>query len=247
MNVASARRLLRSCAVVVATLAPLAAAAGTRFDFTTEVTGYSYSGHMAIDGQRSRVDITEGTHPLFNPAFSIITRGGGKEIVVLDHKQHTYFVRHMTSMGGHLATARGLGRTTAEHPHVRRTRPEPQTYVVHAGYDLLMEVEGEKLKGTVELEARFEIDPHVEQLALPWGLQFAAKTGYENVDRALADRIPDRLPLRQVVTVSRRIADGQLFTETITTTATNVRTEPMNNDEFLAPDGYTYKEPVFDF
>jgi hypothetical protein len=243
----NALRLLRSCAVLVATLAPLAAAAGTRFDFTTDVTGYSYSGHMAIDGTRSRVDITAGTHPLFNPNFSIITRGGGKEIVVLDHTQHTYFVRQVATIGGHLATARGLGSTSALRPHVRKSRTEAQTYVVHADYDLLMDIEGEKISGTVKLEARFEIDRRIAQRALPWGLQFAAKTGFTNVDLALAASIPDRLPLRQFVSVSRRIADGPVITETITTTATNVRTESMTDDEFLAPDGYRYKEPVFDF
>ena len=243
----NALRLLRSCAVFVATLAPLAAAAGTRFDFTTEVTGYAYSGHMAIDGTRSRVDITAGTHPLFNPGFSIITRGAGKEIVVLDHKQHTYFVRRVATIGGHLATARGLGQASALRPHVRKSRTEPATYVVRADYELQMEVEGEKLTGTVELEARFEIDRRIAQRALPWGLQFAAKTGYSNVDLALAASIPDRLPLRQFVSVSRRIADGPVITETITTTATNVRTEAMSDDEFLAPDGYRYQEPVFNF
>jgi hypothetical protein len=243
----NALRLLRSCAIVVSTLAPLAAAAGTRFDFATEVTGYSYSGHMAIDGARSRVDITEGAHPLFNAGFSIITRGAGKEIVVVDHKQHTYFVRQMVNFGGHLATARGLGRTTASHPRVQKTHPEDATYLVHAEYDLQMEIEGEKLPGTVTLDARFEVDPRVEQRALPWGLQFAAKTGFDDVDRALAAKIPDRLPLRQVVSVSRRIADGQLITETITTTVTNVRKETISDDEFLAPEGYRYKEPVFSF
>jgi hypothetical protein len=242
----SALRLLRSGAVFVATLAPLAATAGTRFDFSTEVTGYSYSGHMAIDGTRSRVDITEGNHPLFTAGVSIITRGDGKEIVVVEHASRTYFVRQMTTRGGHLSAARGIGRTTASHPRVRRTRTG-DTYVVHADYDLQMDVEGEKITGTVELEARFDVDPRFEQRALPWGLQFGMKTGYEDVDRALAARIPDLLPLRQVVTVSRRIADGPMVTESITTTLTNVRSEPMDDNEFLAPEGYRYKEPVFNF
>ncbi|HKR66588.1 MAG TPA: hypothetical protein VJZ00_22870 [Thermoanaerobaculia bacterium] len=243
----NALRLLRSGALLVATLAPLAATAATRFDFTTEVTGYTYSGRMAIDGLRSRVDITEGNHPLFNPGYSILTRGGGKEIVVLDHAQRTYFVRHMTSLGGHLATARGIGRTTASRPRVKKTKVDDRTFIVHASYELVMEVEGEKLNGTVELDARFEIDPKIEQRALPWGLQFGAKTGFEDVDDALAARIPDRLPLRQVVSVSRRIADGPVVTESITTTISNVRTEAMSDDDFLAPEGYRYQEPVFNF
>ena len=161
----NAPRLLRSCAIVVATLTPLAVTAGTRFDFKTEVTGFSYSGHMAIDGTRSRVDITSGTHPLFNPGFSIITRGAGREIVVLDHTQHTYFVRKMATIGGHLATARGLGRTTASRPRVQRSRTSDGTYVVNAQYDLTMEVSGETFGATVELRATFDVDPKIEQRA----------------------------------------------------------------------------------
>jgi hypothetical protein len=242
-----APRLLRFCALLVATLTPLVAAAGTRFDFTTEVTGYSYSGHMAIDGTRSRVDITAGNHPLFNPGFSIITRNAGTEIVVIDHAQKTYFVRKMGAIGGHLATARGLGPTTASHPRVSRSKKDGDSFEVRAEYDLSMQIEGETIPATVELNATFDVDPKIEQRALPWGLQFAAKTGFEDVDRALAGRIPARLPLRQVVSVSRRIADGPVTTETITTIASNVRTEAMSSDEFLAPDGYRYKEPVFSF
>lgn len=242
----NALRLLRSGAVLVATLTPLWVTAGTRFDFTTELTSYAYSGHMAIDGTRSRVDITTGTHPLFNPKVSILTRHSGQEIVVIDHAHRTYFVRKMTGRGGHLGTTGGLGRTRASKPRIRRTR-NGATYAVSASYDLTMEVEGETLTATVVLSATFEVDPKIEQRALPWGLQFAAKTGFEDIDDSLASRIPRRLPLRQVVTSSRRIADGPLVTETITTTVTNVRTETMSDDEFLAPEGYRYQEPVFDF
>ena len=120
---------------------------------------------------------------------------------------------------------------------MQRTKPNDNTYLVHAEYDLQMEVDGDKFTGTVTLDARFEVDPRIEQRALPWGLQFAAKTGFEDIDRALASRIPDRLPLKQVVTVSRRIADGQLITESITTTVTNVHKQEMTDDDFLAPEG----------
>jgi hypothetical protein len=243
------------CAVVVATLAPCGAAAGVRFDFATEVTGYAYSGRMSIDGTRARVDITQGSHPLFNPNVSIISRSGGKEIVVLDHAQKTYFVRNMANMGGHLPATRGIGQSTALKPHIRKSRiagtpidgVATERHVLHADYELSMVIEGETLKGSVQLEATFDVAPQIRQHALPWGLQFAAKTGFDNIDHGLAGRIPARLPLRQFVSVSRRIADGPLVTETITTTASNVRTEEMTDEDFLAPRGYRYKEPVFEF
>lgn len=246
---------LRCCALLVAALPLLPAAAGVRFDFTTELTGYSYSGRMSIDGARSRVDITQGNHPLFNPATSIISRGRGEEIVVLDHAQKTYYVRRMENLGGHLPAMRGIGRTTASKPRIRKSREAGETidgvaterHIVHAEYEVSMLVQGETLKGSVEIEARFDVVPAIPQRALPWGLHFAMKTGFDDIDDALAERIPSRLPLQQFVSVSRRIADGPVVTETITTTVVNVRNEDMTDDDFLAPRGYKYREPVFEF
>jgi hypothetical protein len=224
------------------------ARAGVTFEFATAVSGteYAYGGRMSIDGTSSRLDITTGTHPLFNPNFSIITRRGGKEIVVLDHGRRTYFVRKTEQMGGHLSATRGVGKASASRPQVRVTR-EGDRWRVSAQYRLSMDVEGERVAGTVELEAMLELDD-VEQKALPWGLQFAAKTGFEDVDDAIARKFPDRLPLRQVVTASRRIADGPAITETITTTIANVAARVNVDPElFLAPRGYRYEEPVFAF
>ncbi len=223
------------------------ARAAVSFDFTTTVKGndFQYAGRMYIDGPNSRVDITSGTHPLFNPQRSIITRNDGREIVVLDHQRRTYFVRNTASMGGHLATARGIGKTNASRPRARVTR-DGERVTVDISYRLNMEVEGERMQATVDLLA--EIDPSgIEQRALPWGLQFAAKTGYADVDELIARRLPARLPMRQVVSVSRRIGDGPMVTESITTTVTNVSEAPVAAELFLAPYGYRYEEPVFSF
>lgn len=237
----------RVALLLLIALTTVVAHAGVRFDFTTEVTGYKYSGRMSIEDTRSRVDITEGAHPVFNPSHSIITRAGGKDILVLDHKNRTYFMRYSELIGGHLSTTRGIGRTTASKPRVSRTRVTGDRYVLNVAYRLSMDVEGEKLDGSVEMEAQFDLSPEIVQRALPWGLQFATKTGFPGIDRAIERWVPTRLPLRQVVSVSRRIADGPVVTETITTIASNVVSERIGDDEFHAPPGYRYQEPVFLF
>ena len=228
-------------------LAALDARAGVAFDFATTLSGndYTYSGRMYIDKGSSRTDITAGTHPLFNPNFSIITRKNGAEIVVVDHSRKTYFVRRTQHMGGHLAAARGIGKTTAMKPDVRVERVDGATRV-RATYGLMMEVEGEKLPGTVDFEVTIEPES-ISQEALPWGLQFAAKTGFDEIDDAISKRLPKRLPRKQVVSASRRIGDGPVVTETITTTISKVAHQALDGDLFLAPRGYRYEEPVFDF
>lgn len=242
--------LLRFLLVVLWTLA---ASAGTRFDFTAEGPGYTYKGRMSLDEKRLRVDITEGNHPLFNENISIISRAAGTEALVIDHQSHTYFQRQIGHIAGPLSTPRGLGPTRASRARFWRTRdPLPEgnraeRHVVRAEYHLDMNVQGEKLGADVKIEAIFDVDPKIRQYAHPWGLQYAAKTGFEPIDDALARRIPNRLPLRQVVTITRQIEGGAPISETLTITTANIREEPIPDNEFYAPAGYPYREPVFSF
>lgn len=232
------------CGFVIAALLPIAADAGLRFEFTADISGsYSYSGNVTADGASSRTDITRGTHPLFNPNFSIITRDEGRQLVILDHSRRTWFNRNGDLIAGHLGTTRGLGSSSAGRPRVRSSR-DGDVQVVRAEYSLAMTVEGEKLKALVTLEARFTVSDAVFR-ALPWGLNYAAKTGYADVDRVIAMHVPKRLPTRQVVKASRRIGDGPVITETITTTVSNVSTSDLAADAFAVPAGYRYEEPSF--
>jgi hypothetical protein len=237
-----------------AALWTVSAIAGTRFDFVAEAPGYTYKGRMALDEKRLRIDITEGNHPLFNEKISIISREAGTEVLVIDHGSKTYFQRQVGNIAGPLAMARGLGPTRASGAKFTKTRealhdggPATERHVIRAEYHLDMNVQGEKLGAEVKIEATFDVDPDVAQIAHPWGIQYAAKTGFERIDDAMARRIPNRLPLRQVVTVTRQIEGGAAITETLSIFVTNVRQEDIPNGEFYAPDGYPYREPVFSF
>lgn len=232
----------------------LSAVAGTRFDFVAEAPGYTYKGTMALDDNRLRLDISEGNHPLFNEKISIISREAGTEVLVIDHGSKTYFQRQVGHIAGPLSTSRGLGPTRASRSKFSISR-EPITgggaaterHTLRADYHLDMNIEGEKLQAEVTIEAVFDIDPKIVQIAHPWGLQYAAKTGFERIDDAIARRIPNRLPMRQAVTITRQIAGGAPITESLVITLSNVREEEIPNGEFYAPDGYPYREPVFSF
>jgi hypothetical protein len=241
----NALALARSCCgFVIAALLPLAATAGVRFDFTADVNGaYAYGGRMTADGTSSRTDITSGTHPFFNPNFSIITRDEGRQLVILDHARRTFFNRNGDLISGHLGATRGLGPSSAHKPKVRSFR-DGDEQVVRAEYTVTMTVEGEKLEAAIALDARFVL-ADAGLRALPWGLNYAAKTGYDDVDRVIAMHVPKRVPLRQVVKASRRIGDGPVITETITTTVTNVVSGEVGADVFAVPAGYRYEEPSF--
>lgn len=233
---------------VVAVVFPVALSAAVKCDFNTILTSpnYSYRGTLVFDGERSRLDITEGSHPLFNPNTTIITRVGGKEIVMIDHARKTWYLRHSDAMGGHLSTSRGMGKSSGSDPEVRVDR-DGNEQRIHLEFALQMEIESEQLKGRVVMDVVTEFGPGYRQRALPWGLHYAAKTGFEEIDRGLARRMPNRMPLKQVVTASRQIEDGQMVTESITTSLANFTDISMRDEEFYPPSGYRYEVPVFEF
>jgi hypothetical protein len=239
---------IRRLAAFVAVLLPFSAAAGVRCDFTTVLTSpsYSYGGKLTIDRDRSRVDIEDGNHPLFNPHTSVITREAGGEIIILDHERKTWSQRPGKLLGGHLSTTRGINmNTTASDAEVHTDRDGAEHHLF-AKYTLMMEVEGERFPGTVEMEVVSELDGP-RQTAFPWGLQFAAKTGFDEIDRLIERRMPMRLPRRQVVTASRQIEGGPKIEEKITITVDHVEETNVDSDIFFPPKGYRYEVPVFEF
>jgi hypothetical protein len=240
---------IRRLAVFVAVLLPVSAFAAVRCDFTTVLTSppYSYGGKLIIEGDRSRIDINDGNHPLFNPTTSVITRDAGAEIIILDHARKTWSQRPGKALGGHLSTTRGINMaTTASEAEVRTDR-DGDEHRLRANYTITMEVEGERFPATVELEVVSEIGSMPRQAAFPWGLQFAAKTGFEKVDRQIERRMPMRLPMRQVVTASRQIEGGPKVSETITISLANVSETDVDANIFFPPKGYRYEVPIFEF
>jgi hypothetical protein len=239
---------IRALALFVAVTLPISLSAGVRAEFNTTLTSpaYSYSGVLAIEGDASRVDVLKGSHPLFRENTSIITRDGGHEIVILDHERRTWHARRAAGLGGHLSTSRGIGSTTATEPEVQTSR-NGREHRLRVKYDLVMSIEGEKLNGNVELEVISELSDDLFQKALPWGLQFGAKSGFDAIDRAIAKGIPRDIPVRQVVTATRRIEGGDPLTETMTTILTNVANAPTPKEVFFPPKDYRYEMPKFEF
>lgn len=226
------------------------------FDFAAEAPNFKYGGTMILDGTNSKTDIASGAHPLFNANISLITRKEGSDVIVVDHSRKTYFQRiPPPDMRGPLATVGGIGRSNLDASKVTRTRErfvaengrELERHVIDANYRIDMDVEGEKMDATIDLHIEVDVDPAFEQHAFPWGLQYGAKTGFTKLDWAIADRIPNRLPMRQLVRASRQIAGGPVITETFTMTISNVREEEVDGRVFFAPAGYRYEEPVFSF
>ena len=252
-----------SCPVLIALVLSLGMAcdaAATSFDFVTTIDGahpYTYQGRMTISNTFCRVDVTRGIHPLFNPDYSIISQRNGRVILVLDHRQKTYFSRETNGMNGPLSTVRGFARSTASNAAIRIRSEGAATdpgesrrtlrYSIHITYDLEIVVDGERFPASVDISGSLWTVEGPPQTALPWGMQFAAKTGFPDIDLATARKMPHEVPVRQLITVTRRIGDGPPVTETMTTTTSNLSDAPPPPEIFGAPPDYKSREPNFNF
>jgi hypothetical protein len=245
---------------LVLSLAMSGAALATSFDFVTTIDGahpYSYEGRMTVSKTFCRVDVTRGAHPMFNPGYTVISQRNGQVILVLDHKQRTYFVRETNGMSGPLATVHGFAPSTAVNASIRIHSEGGETgvaearrttrYSLHITYNLQIAVDDEKFLATVDVSGSLWTLDGTLQTALPWGMQFAVKTGFPDIDRAIARKMPYDLPVRQLITVTRRIGDGPPVTETMTTTTSNISDEPSASSIFGALPDYKLREPNFSF
>lgn len=251
-------RALAPSLLLAAVLAHSAAAA-TTFTFECRNNGtvpYTFRGRAVVEGTSARYDVTEGSHPLFNPRMTVVSKDRGAVLMIMDHRQKTYFMRTTDSMTGQLALWKGPGKSRESRHEVLVAREDaPATiaghdttkYTVRAGYNLAMEVEGERLKGRVDAVASFwMMEGSLD--ALPYGLHFALKTGFPTIDAEVAKALAGKgIPLREVVSVTRSIADGPTITESFTLEVTEVRNEPAEAAVFAPPPGYVYREPSFGF
>jgi hypothetical protein len=250
------RRLPLAVALLVLSLPALA---GTSFVFECQNNGtvpYTFRGKAWVEGPHARYDVTEGGHPLFNPKMTIVSRDRGSILMIIDHRQRTYFMRTTDLMTGQLALWRGPGTSKASKHTVAAARETAEAKIagrdttkltVRTGYNLAMEIEGEKLKGRVDSDATFWMMPGTLE-AIPYGLHFALKTGFPPIDEEIARALAGKgIPLREVVNVSRSIEGGPAMTETFKLDVSEVKEEPLPAAIFNAPEGYVYREPSFGF
>ena len=227
------------------------------FDCHSESSApYSFVARISIDGPNARYDVLEGMHPVFNPKITVISRDEGETLIIIDHKLKTYFIRKSHSMSGPLSTWKAPGTIDESKVSFDVERGEEsemiagrQThrYNARAEYDLRMKLEGEKMSAHVQSAATFwTIDARND--ALPFGLEFAFKSGIGSLDHKVERRLPRiGIPLKQNVSVTRTIIGGSPITERFDATATKVTEQKLDFALFQPPMGYQFKEPTFGF
>lgn len=236
------------------------AAAGWTIDFTVHnesSASYSYRGRASVEGDSVRYDVLEGKHVLFNPLMTVISRQGGKTLIVLDHRMKTYFMRDARAMAGPISTWRAPGQQDTSFVSARVAKDEAakgdlggrpaSKYDVKASYNILMKIEGEKMKARVRGEAQVWV-LETKNEAMPFGLGFSLKSGIPEIDAQLEKRLGAKgLPIRGRISVTRTIGEGDAITESIAFEADRIEETRHPDSLFTAPPGYTWREPTFGY
>jgi VWFA-related protein len=238
-------------------LASSAPAAVLRFEFTGERTGdppLRFVGHGFVDRQASRYDYDRGNHPLFAERMSIRSADGGRILAIVDGNEGTYFFRATEPMSGLMSNFRAPWQTGIESPDVRVENLGREASVqglqvsrvrITIRYRILMALDGEPMSADVDAAAELLVAPKYRNPALPWGHQFALKTGWPEIDRRVADEVVKLgFPLHQTVTVTRTIEGGSQLTERSTFDVVSFREVAFAAAGFSPPPGFRAMEPT---
>jgi hypothetical protein len=250
-----------SLALTLATLfLARSAAAGWTIDFTIHnqsSASYSYRGRAFVEGDSVRYEVLEGKHVLFNPGLTVISRQGGKTLIVLDHRMKTYFMRDARKMVGPVSTWRAPGQQDTSSVSARIAKDEAAKgeiagraaakYDLEASYNIAMKIEGEKLRAHVDGEAEVWVLEGKNE-SMPFGLTFALKSGVPEIDAQIEKRLGAKgFPIRGKLSVTRKIGDGNAITESITFDVDRIEETKQPDSLFTAPPNYAWREPTFGY
>lgn len=227
-----------------------------RFEFTGDRSGrpgLRFAGQGFVDREAFRYDYGSGNHPLFREGTSIRSADGGRILAVIDNREGTYFYRATETMSGvmsnfrvpwqkeiesHSVVVENLGREESIGGlQLSRMR-------ITIGYRTVMEFDGERLSADITSTAELVVAPKYRIPALPWGHQFALKTGWPDLDERIAREVV-RLgfPIEQTVEVTRTIEGGVEDTEHSTFRVVGLREVAFTTSGFSPPPGYRALEP----
>lgn len=234
------------------------AVAGVTYDFRMVSSGLqsmTIAGSVASDGPRLRMEVDRGDGMMFKDGSVVLSRDGGKTLLVFHPPSKTYFQLSLEEMtrGAADALKSPLLDVKIDAPKVSvhdfgddgkieglPVRKMSMDATVKVNIDAM----GQKLTSEIAMHSdnwsTDKIDPSAKNL-----FQMSnPRTGIEAFDKVMdaqSAAFLGRFPLKQVSTV-RVKQDGREQVSTTTTTVTNVRQQAVDAARFADPAGYKQVE-----
>lgn len=232
----------------------ISAFGGVTYDFRMVTIGaqrMTISGKVASDGPNLRMEVDQGDGRVFRDDSIVISRDGGKTLLVFDPSARTYFQITLEELtrGAAEALDSPIAKVTFDPPKASvhdAGDGEPiegfptRKMIVDASIVMRIDVMGQKLASPMVLHSENwgtdKIDPSARnlfQLSNP-------RTGIEAFDKmmdAQSAAFVGRFPLKQITTV-RITQDGREMVTTSTATVTKIKQAKIDAARFADPKGY---------
>jgi hypothetical protein len=237
--------------------------AGEMYSFTLEkrdgLDDDLRRGRVFVEGNRYRLELDPGEEPR---SYEVaIWKGESAESIFLDPESRTYYTGQKTepqwpsdfmlwlySMR-EKKTVSNVRLEVQEAPSLETVSGQPtRRHGIRVSYDLAVQHLAETLRGTVTIEwVSWRVEERsllVAQQLQPW-----VHTLFPEVDGPLNEALAKLrgFPIKQRVTSTADLKQGELQTHVITNTIHDIKPAETRPDLFEIPKGYTYKKPEITF
>lgn len=241
-------------AAAMAALA-LPASAGMTYEFRSTTEGGQASalvGRASIEGNKMRMEFSEGDDVMFKDGSVVISADGGATLAILDTREKTYTELRtdeiFSALGAMMKSMGGMFRMEIENPTVNVREAgageeiegyATKKYVIDASYDMVIKVMGMTRKTSITSQTDAWVTNEIGREFSTFVQQRGLKTGMEDFDE-LIDQQANAIrgfPLRQVIRTTTT-SGGRSETSTTTMTVTRIREQAIPASQFEIPAGY---------
>lgn len=253
----------RASLALLILLAALPLTAGVTYQFRSVTDGRGgseLSGTASVEGPNMRLEFDKGDRMIFKDKSVVISKDGGKTMLILDPKKKSYyeldlqqlfgaFGNVMKSVGGmfelNIANQKvdvknaGSGGLLEGYPTTR--------YVVDSRYDMSMKVMGMASSSRVHsITESWTTDKLGSELITFIQLK-GLRTGVDSLDKLIESqtRSVKGFPLKQVTTTTTT-SGKKSQTNTTTVTITGITKKSVAASQFQVPAGFRKEESPFE-
>jgi len=252
----------RALIAILCSLAAASAFGGVTYDFrmvTTGVQPMTIAGNVVSDGPRLRMEVDRGDGMIFKDDSVVISRDGGKTLLVFHPPSKTFFQLPMDDvMGGAIKALQSpLLDVKFDAPKVSvhdfgdggaieglPTRKMSMDATINMTIDAL----GQKMTSSMIMHSETWSTDRIDRAHRNLFQLSSPRTGIEAFDKVMdaqAASFIGRFPLKQVSTM-RTSQNGREQVTTTTTTVTNIRDKAADAALFADPTGYREVENPID-
>lgn len=246
----------RTMIAVLALLVALPLSAGVTYQFksATDIKGNKdMQGAAFVDGTNMRIEFEKGDGAIFKDASTVISRDGGKTLLVLDPKEKSYYEINLpdlfNTVGNAMKAMGGMFTLSLANQKVEVTDAgdggpmegyPTRKYVVESSYDMTLKVMGMGSTSNIQSVTETWATDRLAAELMTFVQLKSLRTGVEDFDKLIEaqTKAVKGFPLKQVTKTITTANGKKPQTNTTTVTITGVKNLDVAKAKFEVPKDY---------